>query len=407
MPTSPAITTNFKSSDGMDLGEKLITKDYLLSVYPQLLPGLTSPTLYRAGWGNPSWSGSIANIDLYDDAFGNYNNWKTISASKFTFNHGNLYHMAAIRYDGSLWTSQLGTGNLLNRTSLTRVQTIQVGSSQQSDTRNWKDVYCGASYTLALKHDGTLWACGRNHYGQLGLGDTSSRSLFTRVGNDRDWNSICAGEFHSLAIKNNGSLYSWGRNLNGLLGAGNSNEYSTSLPGLIGTDYSFIDCSNYYSYAIKNTGELYRWGDMSYQASTGSIFQPMKFGTEYWKSISCGIEHSAAIRNDNTLWSVGSNRLGALGVGNELSTLSFSGSSTFMQVYDKALWKHVSCGNFFTTAIRTDGSYWVWGNNIDKQLGNGSPTDTNRFPSKILDNNCKKSACFAFGQLALKTFEYI
>ena len=40
----------------------------------------------------------------------------------------------------------------------------------------------GFSYhSLILKNDSTLWGCGQNTYGQLGLGDGSSRTTFTQV----------------------------------------------------------------------------------------------------------------------------------------------------------------------------------------------------------------------------------
>ena len=40
----------------------------------------------------------------------------------------------------------------------------------------------GLSYHwLILENDGTLWGCGYNKYGQLGLGDTNHRYTFTQV----------------------------------------------------------------------------------------------------------------------------------------------------------------------------------------------------------------------------------
>ena len=36
-------------------------------------------------------------------------------------------------------------------------------------------------HSLILKNDGTLWCCGQNTYGQLGLGDTNNRTTFTQI----------------------------------------------------------------------------------------------------------------------------------------------------------------------------------------------------------------------------------
>ena len=45
----PNPNTNFKDSDGVDLGNKLITKEYLMSVYPQIANQLITPELWV--WG--------------------------------------------------------------------------------------------------------------------------------------------------------------------------------------------------------------------------------------------------------------------------------------------------------------------------------------------------------------------
>ena len=36
-------------------------------------------------------------------------------------------------------------------------------------------------HTLILKNDGTLWSCGYNGNGELGLGDTADRYTFTQI----------------------------------------------------------------------------------------------------------------------------------------------------------------------------------------------------------------------------------
>ena len=38
-----------------------------------------------------------------------------------------------------------------------------------------------SGHSLILKNDGTLWGCGWNSYGQLGLGDTNNRTTFTQI----------------------------------------------------------------------------------------------------------------------------------------------------------------------------------------------------------------------------------
>ena len=73
----------------------------------------------------------------------------------------------------------------------------------------------GASNTFVIKADGTLWALGRNHYGQLGIGNTVNTAVKTKVGTDSNWQSIEGGQFHTVAIKADGLLWTWGFNSSG------------------------------------------------------------------------------------------------------------------------------------------------------------------------------------------------
>ena len=67
-----------------------------------------------------------------------------------------------------------------------------------------------SGHSLILKNDGTLWGCGWNSYGQLGLGDNYNRTTFTQVTTNivNDVKSVYCGYQHNFILKNNGTL--WG-----------------------------------------------------------------------------------------------------------------------------------------------------------------------------------------------------
>jgi alpha-tubulin suppressor-like RCC1 family protein len=44
-----------------------------------------------------------------------------------------------------------------------------------------QSIHCGSMHTMVLATDGTLYACGYNAYGQLGLGDKDHRYEFVHV----------------------------------------------------------------------------------------------------------------------------------------------------------------------------------------------------------------------------------
>ena len=91
----------------------------------------------------------------------------------------------------------------------------------------WTTVAAGYNHTIGIKTDGTLWAWGRNDYGQLGDGTNTNKNVPTQIGTDTNWKLIAAGDNHTMAIKDNGTLWAWGRNNYGQLGDGTTVNKNT------------------------------------------------------------------------------------------------------------------------------------------------------------------------------------
>jgi hypothetical protein len=68
----------------------------------------------------------------------------------------------------------------------------------------------GWYHSLALKADGSVWATGRNLYGQLGTGDTTDRITWTKVLDNVQTLAGGTHHSHSLALKKNGTLWATG-----------------------------------------------------------------------------------------------------------------------------------------------------------------------------------------------------
>ena len=95
-------------------------------------------------------------------------------------------HTIILKNDGSVWTTgggngtdgyynygQLGLGDKNVRTAFT-----QVTANINNDVNQ---VACSEHHTFIMKNDGSLWACGSNGSGQLGLNDTTNRNTFTQT----------------------------------------------------------------------------------------------------------------------------------------------------------------------------------------------------------------------------------
>ena len=131
-----------------------------------------------------------------------------------------------LKTDGTLWAAgyntygQLGLGNTDESTELRQV-TININNDV-------KEIIGSSWHTFMIKNDDSLWACGDNTYGQLGLGhndiyDSSLRQVTTNV-NVNDINDIICGEEYTVMKKNDGSLWVCGRNNCGQLGLGDTTD---------------------------------------------------------------------------------------------------------------------------------------------------------------------------------------
>ncbi|MCC7210433.1 MAG: RCC1 repeat- and reductase domain-containing protein, partial [Candidatus Brocadia sp.] len=87
----------------------------------------------------------------------------------------------------------------------------------------------GASHTIALKSDGTVWAWGANTWGQLGDGTKNYSNYRVQVVGLTDVIAIAAGSYHTVALKSDGTVWTWGSNLYGQLGDGTNTNRNTPV----------------------------------------------------------------------------------------------------------------------------------------------------------------------------------
>jgi alpha-tubulin suppressor-like RCC1 family protein len=137
---------------------------------------------------------------------------------------------------------------------------------------------CGSEFVIALKKDNTIWGCGRNNYGQLGLGDTVDRTTFTLIRNNIK--SVSLGNMFSVIIeKYTNKCFSCGYNGNGELGLGDTNHRNifteiTKLSNVSLLNDSIINNSllltSLSGQSINSTGSYSELTDFALNASAAS-----------------------------------------------------------------------------------------------------------------------------------------
>jgi alpha-tubulin suppressor-like RCC1 family protein len=293
-----------------------------------------------------------------------------------------LCHTLAIKTDKTMWA---WGNNQFGQLGITIYGTDKTTPTQIDTNNNWLSCAVGGYHTLALKTDGSIWSCGKNNAGQLGLGDTTMRTIFYKIGSDTDWSVISAGGYiegdDSFAIKTNptggGTLWSWGWNQYGQLGLGHTVNVKT--PTQVGTlsDWINIACGSSHSIGIKTDGTMWgcgenMWGQLGL-VNTNYRNTMTQIGTDSdWSSTKLGQWHSMALKTDNSIWVWGYNFFGQLGLGD---SGSFTTRYTPTRIGTEISWIKIASAFQNCIAIKDNGSLWGWGHNGFGQLGLGHLND--------------------------------
>jgi alpha-tubulin suppressor-like RCC1 family protein len=291
--------------------------------------------------------------------------WKMVSAG--------LYHAAAIKEDGTLWSwGRNVNGELGDGTNLIKNYPVQTSLSN-----DWKEVQCGGFHTIALKNNGTLWAWGRNDYGQLGIGNTINSNIPIQIGSDSNWAELGAGSYTNGAIKKDGTLWMWGNNANNEIGDGTT--INKLVPVQIGIDKNWNTISKKGStqkHAIKTDGTLWGWGlNLFGELGNNTLSNaptPIKIGIDStWLEVQSSSSFSAGIKSNLKVYTWGDNQYGQLGLGNNVNQLLPTEITNLNSINKLAL------GKDHNMVLQSSGLMYAWGKNDVGQLGNGNTINSN------------------------------
>lgn len=249
---------------------------------------------------------------------------------------------------------QLGHGDAAHKYSLTRVEYFVTNNISIDKVFVPDHIYCDdeTSYHSAWYRatNGTLYACGFNGNGELGIGNvTSPISTPTPVLNISNVIMFSCGQNgggHCIAVSSNNpkQVWTWGYNYIGALGNGTVSSNSNQ-PVVVYTH-------------------------------TSNITKVQSAQDHYYNGYGWYIAKSSIFLAGGEIWTTGYNGLGQLGVGSTVNTQVFT-KTTGSQV-----WVDFNAsGGYYSSlyAIDNAGAVWSTGYNGYGQLGVGSPGDKNIF----------------------------
>lgn len=273
-------------------------------------------------------------------------------------------------------------------------------------------VAAGENHSAVIDSNHTLWVWGSNQYDQIG-NDGAYNGIYTQhrytthadgtfTDQPREYKiqttpvkvlenvvSVSCGAYFTAAIKEDGTLWMWGQNDMGQLGNGTRQNQHTPIQVL--DQVAAVSCGYSHTAAIRYDGSLWVWGHNGYnQLGTNGVVNgqapgwgntqlpiqtvPVKIMDQV-STVSCGNWHTVAIKTDGTLWGWGQNSSHSrLGIQDTIN------QAIPVQVHSGV--KSVCCGDEVTVLTDTTGKITVWGSNRDMAFLQRTDTTAIRYGSE-------------------------
>lgn len=307
-----------------------------------------------------------------------------ILLSGWTSISGTAFHGTGIRTDGNIWSWGLnGDGALGDGTTVNKSSPVTILAP--AGLTAWRTVAAGAGKSYMITDQGQLWCVGNNDNGSLGDNSTVKKSSPVTVsGGGFDWRFISSKGNSAGGIKADGSAWVWGRAFTGD-GTGTNRSSPVSVTG--GLTWKVLNLG-YSSHAGITTNDvLYTWGrNVTGQLGDGTTVSKSSpitvAGGGTWRNIANGGvgdvegEYRLAIKTDGTLWSWGYNINGCLGDGTTVDRSSpgsvAGGGTNWKLVAGMQTFASSNSGRVCVSAIKTDGTVWSWGGGEFGVLGDGT-----------------------------------
>ena len=240
-------------------------------------------------------------------------------------------------------------------------------------------VSAGASQSLALRSDGTVWAWGRNDAGQVGNGTISpAQDTPVQVTGLTGVTKVSAGFRFSLALRSDGTVRAWGANQLGQLGNGTTVNSSVPVKVTGLSKVTAISAGADSSLAARpgaTTTSVLAWGgNSSGQLGDGTLTNRTTpklvsgINTPFIAGLAAGVDYATVLGTDGSVWGWGNDRSGQLGdasaslpVTRPVNTIAAGSGIT-----------QLAADSTTMVALKSNGTVLAWGDNSRGQLGIGT-----------------------------------
>lgn len=244
----------------------------------------------------------------------------------------------------------------------------------------------GWTHTCGLTAAGAAYCWGNDSIGQLGSGDTISRSTPTPVVGGLVFASLAPGYRHTCGLTAGGAAYCWGDNSIGQLGDGTTTERHTPTPVAGGLVFASLTAATLNTCGLTTGGAAYCWGEnQSGVLAVGTLTNPILtpkpvVGGLVFASLSPGGDHNCGLTAGGVAYCWGDNDYGEVGNG---TTGPRTGVQLPAPVAGGLVFASLAPGFFHTCGLTTAHAVYCWGYNFYGQVGDGTKTDRS-VPTRVM-----------------------
>ncbi len=289
----------------------------------------------------------------------------------------------------------------------------------------YRTIAAGGTHVCAVLASGQVKCWGRNHHGQLGLGDTVARGdgpsemadflPVVPLGVGRTAVALAASTAHTCALLDDASVKCWGSNQYGQLGLGDSadrgdapGEMGDSLPAVAlgaGRTATALTAGDSHTCVLLDDGAVKCWGrGLSGRLGQGDVANrgdgPAEMGDDLpaialgagrvATAVSAGFDATCALLDDGSVKCWGDNAYGQLGLGDTIGRGGAAGQMgealPAVALGGGRTARSITLGLFFACALLDDGSVKCWGYNLYGQLGLGDKASRGDGPAEMGDS---------------------